>query len=310
MDTSTAPATPAFVARLPRPLAVPAEIAYGATVAFFADKAPKKSASLSFYTLFSLAPLVTMVLMLVGLLADASVARSALADQLGGLIGRDSARAVLAVADASARDRHGGLASLLALATTVVGATTVFAELKDSLDEIWRSAAAPGKGWWELVRARLLSFGLLLAVGFLLLVSLLVSTVLASVGTQFGRMFADLAWIAEALNLVAALVVVTLLFAAMFKWLPNAKLAWRDVWSGAALTAVLFTIGKTLIGIYLGATAATSAFGAAGSLVVVVVWVYYSAWILFFGVEVTRQFAQRHGTLATPPAAQVPPRRR
>jgi membrane protein len=273
------------------------EIVVGAARAFFADKAPKKSASLSFYTLFSLAPLVTVVLLIVGLLADEATARSAFATQLGALIGRDSAAAVLAVADASARERSGALASIAALLTTLVGATTVFAELKDSLDEIWDVPAVPRKGWWELVRARLLSFGLLLAVGFLLLVSLFVSTMLASVGTQVSSWLSGVAWIAETLNLAAALAAVTVLFAAIFKLLPNARLAWRDVWSGAALTAVLFTIGKTLIGLYLGATAATSAFGAAGSLVVVVVWVYYSAWILFYGAEITREFAQRHGTL-------------
>jgi membrane protein len=279
----------------------------GAGRAFFADKAPKKSASLSFYTLFSLAPLVTVVLLIVGLLADEATARAAFATQLGALIGRDSASAVLAVADASARERSGAFASLLALGTTLVGATTVFAELKDSLDEIWDVPAVPRKGWWELVRARLLSFGLLLAVGFLLLVSLFVSTVLATVGTRVSSTLADLAWIAEILNVAAALVAVTLLFAAIFKLLPNARLSWRDVWSGAALTAVLFTIGKTLIGVYLGATAATSAFGAAGSLVVVVVWVYYSSWILFYGAEVTREFAQRHGTLRSPTAADARP---
>jgi membrane protein len=274
------------------------EVVVGAARSFFAHKAPKKSASLSFYTLFSLAPLVTVVLLIVGLLADEATARTAFAGQLGALIGKDSADAVLAVADASAQDRRGTFASLLALATTLVGATTVFAELKDSLDEVWEVAAAPRKGWWELVRARLLSFGLLLAVGFLLLVSLFVSTVLATVGTQVSSRLASLAWLAEILNSAAALLAVTLLFAAIFKLLPNARLAWRDVWTGAALTAVLFTIGKTLIGLYLGATAATSAFGAAGSLVVVVAWVYYSSWILFYGAEVTREFALRHGTLS------------
>jgi membrane protein len=182
----------------------------------------------------------------------------------------------------------------------LIGATTVFAELKDSLDEIWDVPAVPRKGWWELVRARLLSFGLLLAIGFLLLVSLFVSTLVASVGSQVSASLAGLAWFAETLNVAAALVAVTLLFAAIFKLLPNARLAWRDVWSGAALTAVLFTIGKTLIGLYLGATAASSAFGAAGSLVVVVVWVYYSSWIMFYGVEITREFALRHGSLSVP----------
>lgn len=279
------------------------QVVVGAARSFFAHKAPKKSASLSFYTLFSLAPLVTVVLLVVGLLADETTARAAFATQLGALIGADSARAVLAVADASAQDRRGTIASVLALATTLVGATTVFAELKDSLDEIWEVTAAPRKGWWELVRARLLSFGLILAVGFLLLVSLFVSTVLATVGTQVSSRLAGLAWLAEGLNVTAALLAVTLLFAAIFKLLPNARLAWRDVSTGAALTAVLFTVGKTLIGLYLGATAATSAFGAAGSLVVVVVWVYYSSWILFFGAEVTREFALRHGTLSPPPTS-------
>lgn len=269
----------------------------GAGREFFAHRAPRMSASLSFYTLFSLAPLVTVVLMIVGLLADEVTARTAFATQLGALIGADSAQALLAVADASARERHGMLASAAAVATTLVGATSVFADLKDSLDDIWHVTPVPRKAWWELVRARLLSFGLLLAVGFLLLVSLLVSTVLATIGTQLGAWLHGLAWVAEALNLLAALTAVTLLFAAIFKLLPNARLAWRDVWTGAASTAVLFTAGKTLIGLYLGATAAKSAFGAAGSLVVVIVWVYFSSWILFFGAEITREFALRHGTL-------------
>lgn len=294
---SPAPAVPGEPARAATRAAAAWAVLKGAAGEFFTHQAPRKSAALSFYALFSLAPLVTVVLLVVGVLVDEATARTAFASQLGALIGADSAQALLAVADASARERRGVLASVAAVATTLVGATTVFAELKDSLDEIWHVTAVPRKRWWELVRARLLSFGLILAVGFLLLVSLLVSTVLATVGSHLGTWLQGLAWIAETLNVAAALLAVTLLFAAIFKLLPDARLAWRDVWTGAAVTAVLFTVGKTLIGLYLGATAAKSAFGAAGSLVVVVVWVYYSSWILFFGAEITREFALRHGSL-------------
>lgn len=269
----------------------------GAVRGFLAHGATRKAAAVSFYTLFSLAPLVTVVLGVVALVADARTARAAFATQLGALIGPESTRAILAVADASARDGGGTLASVLAVAATLVGATSVFAELKNSLDEIWDVPAAPRKALWELVRARLLSFGLLLTIGFLLLVSLFVSTALAAVAPRLDAWLGGLVRLAEVLNTIAALAAITVLFAAIFKWLPNARLAWGDTWLGAFVTAALFTIGKVLIGLYLGMTAFSSAFGAAGSLVVVAVWVYYSAWILFFGAEITREFAQRHGTL-------------
>lgn len=276
----------------------------GAVRGFIAHDATRKAAALSFYTLFSLAPLVTVVLAVVALVADEHTARTAFATQLGALVGPGSARAVLAVADASSKESGSFLASVLALGATVVGATTAFAELKNSLDEIWDVPAAPRKAWWELVRARLLSFGLLLTIGFLLLVSLVVSTALASLGARLDSWLGGLVRLAEVLNTVAALAAITLLFASIFKWLPNARLAWRDTWLGAFVTATLFTVGKVLIGLYLGMSAFSSAFGAAGSLVVVAVWVYYSAWILFFGVELTREFAQRHGTLS-PAAAGI-----
>lgn len=287
------------------------ELVAGAVRGFVAHDATRKAAALSFYTLFSLAPLVTVVLAVVALVADASTARAAFAEQLGALVGPASARAILAVADASARDSGGTLASMLALGATFVGATTVFAELKNSLDEIWSVPAAPRKAVWEMIRARLLSFGLLLTIGFLLLVSLFVSTALASLASRLDPWLGGLVRLAEVLNTLAALAAVTVLFAAIFKWLPDARLAWRDTWLGASVTAALFTIGKVLIGVYLGVSAFSSAFGAAGSLVVVVVWVYYSAWILFLGVEITREFAQRHGTLrGTRPAGDQPALRR
>jgi len=260
-----------------------------------ADGAPSMGAALAFYTLLSLAPLVMLVIMLAGMVIGQDAARVALLSELSGLLGDAGAEAVRGVLEAASRDRDGPLAALASLVILAIGATTVFAELKTDLDHIWDYKAPPSNGLWSFLKARLLSFGLVCTVGFLLLVSLAVSGVLSAVSDRLsdGLLSATLLYVLE---MAASFVVLTGAFAAIYKLLPSIPLAWRDVWVGAAVTAVLFSLGKLAIGLYLGKSAVASSYGAAGTLVVVIVWVYWCAQIFFLGAEFTKAFAARRGS--------------
>lgn len=262
-----------------------------------ADSAPTMGAALAFYTLFSLAPVLVLAITVAGLVIGHDPAQKLLMTQLSGLLGETGAQGVKSLLDATHTHRDSLVATLASTATLALGATTVFAELKNDLDRIWRSAAPATSGLWALVRARFLSFGMVLAIGFLLLVSLVVSAVLSYVGQFLGSVEPAM----HALDFVVSIAVMTGLFGLMFRILPSATTRWRHVWPGAAVTAVLFWIGKLLIGLYLGRSSYASSFGAAGTLVVVILWVYYSAQIFFYGAEFTRAYAQRAG--AAPMAA-------
>lgn len=264
---------------------------------WLADYAPSMGAALAYYTLFSLAPLLLIVISVAGLVFGEDAARGEIAHQLRDLMGDSGAKAVQNLLTSVDKPVEGSLATLLGLLMLFVGATTVFAELQDALDRIWRvPARATSGGWLKLVRARLLSFGMILAIGFLLMVSLVVSAVLGVMGSWLQPMFG--AWVALAalVNAIGSFVLVSTMFALIYKVMPRAQVQWRDVWTGAVFTATLFTFGKFLIGLYIGRSGVISGFGAAGSLVVVLLWVYYSAQIFLIGAEFTWVYANAYGS--------------
>ena len=264
--------------------------------AWIDDYAPSMGAALSYYTVFSLAPLLVIVIAVAGLVFGAEAARGEIAGQLRSLLGDEGARSVEDLLKSASQPSRGVTASIIGGITLIIGATTVFGELQSALDRIWRAPAAPSGGLWSLVQSRLLSFGMILAIGFLLLVSLVVSAALAAMGKWWGNLFGGWEILLQALNLVVSLATITVLFALIYKFLPRVKVAWYDVWVGAAVTSLLFTIGKFAIGLYLGKSDVTSGFGAAGSVVLLLVWVYYSAQIFLLGAEFTWVFAHRVGS--------------
>ncbi len=273
---------------------------------WLAHHAASKGAALAFYTLFSLAPMLLLVLGVAGFFYGEQAARGELFLQLRGLLGNQGAQAVQLVL-AGAHDRaQGRLAALLAGALLLLGATSVFAELKESLDLIWQLAPPKRGGLWELLRTRLLSFGMVLVLAFLLMVSLVVSALLTLLERYANGLWRDATLLLALLNGLLGFAVITALFAAIFKWLPRARLSWRDVLVGAFGTALLFTLGKYAIGAYIGNSGVGDSFGAAGSLAALLMWVYYSAQIFFLGAEFARQYALQMGSLRPRPAA--PPR--
>jgi len=257
------------------------------------DYAPSMGAALSYYTLFSIAPLLLIVIAVAGVVFGAEAARGQIFGQLAGLLGADGAKAVEQLLQAANRPTQGTFATIAGALTLVIGATTVFGELQNALDRIWRAPAREkAKGWWTLVRTRILSFGMVLGIAFLLTVSLVVSAAIAALGKWWGA--AEI--LAHGLEVALSFALTTVLFALIYKFIPRAHVGWRDVWIGAAVTAALFAVGKLLIGLYLGKSSVASAFGAAGSLVVLIVWVYYSAQIFLFGAEFTWVYAHDYGS--------------
>jgi len=271
--------------------------------AWIEDYAPSMGAALSYYTVFSLAPLLVIVIAVAGLVFGADTAQGEITGQLRGLLGDEGAQAVEELLKSASQPSRGLTASIVGGLTLFIGATSVFSELQSALDRIWRAPAAPSLGLWGLVRSRLLSFGMILAIGFLLIVSLVVSAGLAALGKWWGALFGGWEILLQVLNLVVSLATVTVLFALIYKLLPRVKVAWRDVWVGAAVTSLLFTIGKFALGLYLGTSDVTSGFGAAGSIALVLVWVYYSAQIFLLGAEFTWVFAHRFGSRSAHPEA-------
>jgi membrane protein len=257
-----------------------------------ADNAFKHSAAVSFYTLFSLAPITIIAVTVAGMFLGRDAASEQLKKQMTQLVGPASAEMMLTAAEASQKEDESTWATALGVGLMVFGATTVFAQLQDSLNQIWGVRAKPSKsGWVLLLLHRLVSFAMVLTVAFLLLVSLILTTMLTSV---LGQVHLDAPGLLKATDVAASLVVVTCLFAMLFKVMPDVHLRWRDVWLGAAVTAVLFTIGRYLIALYLGKSTVASVYGTAGSLVALLIWVYYSCAILFFGAEFTRAYRHAH----------------
>jgi len=275
--------------------------------AWIDDDAASMGAAISYYTALSMAPLLLIVIAVAGLLYGEAAAAGALTAEFEKVLGAEGARLVKTLLAASEQS-SGNLPSLvIGGLTLLLGATTVFAEIQGDLDRIWRVKAPVQSGVWRFLRTRLLSFGLVLVVGFLLLISLVASSVIAALGEFWGTWLAGQAAFAAALNDGVSLAIITVLFALIFKTLPSTRIAWSDVWVGALVTALLFTVGKSAIGLYLGTVAVASPFGAAGTFVVLMVWVYYAAQIFLLGAEFTHQYALAHGShrqVAMPEAAK------
>jgi membrane protein len=269
------------------------------------DKAPRLGAALAYYAIFSLAPLLVIVVGVVSLVfGDDSVGQ--IQRQFEALLGAEAAQTI---ADIIANDTstEGGLvATLIGLATLLFGASGVFGQLQDALNTIWEVQPRPDRGWMGMIKDRFFSFTMVLGVAFLLLVSLIVSAALATVGDTFSSTLPGGETLWQVINFVVSFAIITVLFALIFKIVPDVEIAWHDVWIGAAATALLFVIGKILIGLYLGHSSVGSAYGAAGTLLVILVWIYYSAQILFLGAEFTQVYANKYGTRVVAAKNAVP----
>lgn len=272
-----------------------------AFVGWWGDNVPRMGAALAYYTLFSLAPILIVAIAVAGLAFGQEAVRGQIVGQIDGLVGHQGAQAVQGMLEGAARPSSSIPATIIGIITFFLGATGAFLELQTDLDAIWRvKPKQSGSFLQALLKQRLISFGLVLGFAFLLLTSLVVSAGLAALHTYMGNAFPGVAVLWEALDVLVSLAVITALFAMIYKVLPDVKLAWRDVWVGGLVTAGLFTIGKFLIGLYLGTSALSSTYGAAGSVIVVLVWVYYSSQIILLGAEFTREYVKRYGRKPPP----------
>jgi membrane protein len=256
-----------------------------------ADRADRLGAALAYYAIFSLGPMLLIAIAVAGFVFGREAAQGEILGTLASYVGESGARALEEVI-ASSREHGGGRATVLGVALLIFAATGLFWQLQESLDSIW-ACEHRRKGVWRTIRGRLLSFTMVMGTGFLLLVSLLITAALAALGKLLGTSAAGAVMAWEGVNIAISLVVVTTIFALIFRYVPSCRPAWREVWPGALLTAVLFTVGKFLLGLYIRIGDVGSAHGAAGSLIVVLVWVYYSAQILFFGAEFTQVYTKR-----------------
>ena len=268
--------------------------------AWLDDNVQRLGAALAYYTVFSLAPLLIIVIAIAGLAFGQEAAQGQIMSQIEGLLGEEGAKATQAMIENARQPTAGLVAGLLGIIMLVFGATGAFAQLQDALNTIWGVTPKPGRGVLGILQDRLFSFMLVIGIGFLLLVSLVLSAALAALGKFFGYLLPVPEAILHIVNFVLSFGVITLLFAMMYKILPDVKIGWSDVWIGAAMTALLFSVGKFLIGLYLGKSGVASAYGAAGSLVVILLWVYYSSQILLFGAEFTFVYANKYGSHIEP----------
>jgi len=265
------------------------------------DRAPSMGAALAYYTAFSIAPLLIIAIAVAGLFFGRDAAQEALMGQLGGLLGETGGAALNDILESTSDFGSGVVGLVVGIGALLLGATTAFVELQDDLDRIWKAPPRVGSGIVNLIRSRLLSFGMVLFIGFLLAVSLALSAAVAAIGNA---MFASMEAVLQVMTFLVSFAVITVLFAMIYKLLPRARVAWHDVWVGAAVTSLLFTIGKFAIGFYLGHSQVASGFGAAGSVAVLMIWVYYSAQIFLLGAEFTwvyaHRFGSKHGETAPP----------
>jgi membrane protein len=270
----------------------------GAMTAWVADYAPSMGAALSYYSVFSLAPLLLIVISIAGLVFGQEAVRGEVFMQLQGLLGREASGAVEGLLASVSKPGEGIASTAIGVVLLVLGATSVFGELQDALDRIWRAPARDRSGGlWGLVRARLLSFGMILGIAFLLVVSLVFSAVVAALGKWWSGVLGEWALLAQLFDLIVGFVLTTTVFAMIYKTMPRVSVKWHDVWLGAVVTSVLFTAGRSLIGMYIGRSNLASGFGAAGSLIVVFAWVYYSAQIFLLGAEFTWIYAKTFGSM-------------
>ena len=265
--------------------------------AWIDDYAPSMGAALSYYTIFSMAPMLLIVISVAGMVFGAEAARGEIFGQLRGLMGADAAKTVEDMLTSVSQPREGIAATVVGIVLLLVGATTVFGELQDALDRIWRAPARDRSGGLlGLVRARVLSFGMILGIAFLLIVSLVFGAATAALGKWWSGAFGNWEVLAHSVNIVVGFAVTTVGFAMIYKLMPRVRVQWHDVWLGAAVTALLFTIGRFLIGLYIGKSGIASGFGAAASIIVIFVWVYYSAQIFLLGAEFTWIYAHVFGS--------------
>lgn len=266
------------------------------------DDALQLGAALAYYTIFSIAPLLLIVIAVAGFVWGREAVQGQIVGQVDQLIGKQGGVAIQTMIANAAKQGQGSgvLATIIAALTALFGATGVFAELQKALNKIWNVEPKPGAGVMAFVKTRVASFGMILGIGFLLLVSLVISAGLSAVNTWMTGLLPGAEVLFTVLNFVVSLALITLLFAMIYRFLPDVRIAWRDVWMGAFFTALLFTAGKFLIGLYLGRSSVASVFGAAGSLVIVLLWIYYSTQILFFGAEMTQVYARMRGAQIVP----------
>jgi membrane protein len=259
------------------------------------------SGSIAYATVFSIAPLLVIAMAIAGFVLGEQASRGEIFHAINGLVGVNGATSIQTMVKASAQRPHAGvIATIISACVLLVGASSAFSQLQQALNLIWKVQVKESSKVWSLVRQRLLTFGMVLVIGFLLLVSLILTAAITAVGTYLGSKLPGGAAFWQFANGFVSFAVVTALFAAIFKILPDAKLRWRDTVVGAIVTAVLFTIGKFLIGLYLGHSSVATSYGAVGSLVVLLLWVYYSASILLFGAEFTKEWTHRSGREAPP----------
>jgi membrane protein len=271
------------------------------------DQPFQLASSLSYYTLFSLAPLLIIAISIAGLAFGREAAQNRIVETLQGMVGQESAQAIQGmIQNASSKPKTGIVSTVVGIIALLFGAGGVVGQLQTSLNTIWGVTLKSGQGVWGFIRQRFISFATVLAIGFLLLVSLVITALLTGLTQFLGSLTGGAAFVAHALDILVSFAFITLLFALMYKFLPDVRIQWKDVWVGAALTSILFTIGKFFIGLYLGSSGATSAYGAAGSLITVLLWVYYSSLIVFLGAEFTQVYASQYGSGVVPAETAEP----
>jgi membrane protein len=275
-------------------------LAKESVLAWLDDYAPSMGAALAYYTVFSMGPLLIIVIAVAGLVFGEAAAQGEVVGQLREVLGVEGALAVQGVLKSVSNPSHGMIATIVSVAVLLVGATSVLAELQSALDRIWKVPAVhENRGAWNFIRVRLWAFGMVLGLGFLLLISLVISAAIAALGKWWAGWFGGWLLLVQVINFVVSFAIITGAFAMIYKFLPRVTVAWRDVWIGATVTALMFSVGKFLIGLYLGRSSVASGFGAAGSLVVLLIWVYYSAQIFLLGAEFTRLYAHQRGSRTT-----------
>lgn len=270
------------------------------------DKASRLAAALAYYTIFSIAPLLIIVIAVVGAVFGEEAARGEIFRQIQGLVGTQGAKFIETAIQNANQPTTGTIASLISILVLLLGATGLFTELQDALNTIWEVKPKPGRGVNTMVRQRVLSFTMVLGIGFLLLVSLVISAGLSAIVTFFSNLVPGVDFLWQIVNFLLGFAITTVLFGLIFKVLPDVKITWGDVLIGASITSLLFSIGRFLLGQYLGNGSFGSTYGAAGSLVVILAWIYYAAQILFFGAEFTQVYARRYGSGIIPTKHAVP----
>lgn len=270
------------------------------------DKVSRLAAALAYYTVFSLAPLLIIVVAIAGLVFGEEAARGEIVGQIQGLVGKDGAEVIQTAIQNASKPAQGTIASVISIVVLLFGASGVFAELQDSLNTVWEVQPKPDRGLLNVLRTRFLSFSVVLGVGFLLIVSLVLSAVLAAISAFLGDTLPGLAFFWSVANFILSFAITTVLFGLIYKVLPDVKITWNDVWIGAAITSLLFSVGRFLLGVYLGNSSFGSTYGAAGSLVIILAWVYYAAQILFLGAEFTQVYARRYGSGIIPDKNAMP----